>query len=103
MFFLFILAKMTRLGMKLYRSAQDPFLQSIGLGFALLMACVFVVNFFGDRWLYVEVNGFLWVMLACVVRGQMIENERKEEPAATACEVPATALPWEREEEPALV
>jgi O-antigen ligase len=103
MFFLFILAKMTRLGMKLYRSAQDPFLQSIGLGFALLMACVFVVNFFGDRWLYVEVNGFLWVMLACVVRGQMIENEQKEEPAAIADEVPASALPWEREEVPALV
>jgi hypothetical protein len=33
----------------------------------------------------------------------MIENERKEEPAATADEVPAAALPWEREEEPALV
>jgi hypothetical protein len=64
---------------------------------------VFVVNFFGDRWLYVEVNGFLWVMLACVVRGQMIENEQKEEPAAIADEVPASALPWEREEVPALV
>ena len=75
MLFLFVLAKATRLGVKLYRSARDPFLQSIGLGFALLMACVFVVNFFGDRWLYVEVNGFLWVLLACVVRGQMIENE----------------------------
>src|SRR5579871_2158440 len=103
MFFLFLLAKMTRLGVKLYRTAQDPFLQSIGLGFSLLMACVFVVNFFGDRWLYVEVNGFLWVLLACVVRGQMIESERKEEPAAVAAEAPPEPLPWEREEEPALV
>jgi putative inorganic carbon (hco3(-)) transporter len=102
MFFVFLLARMTRLGVKLYRTAQDPFLQSIGLGFALLMACVFVVNFFGDRWLYVEVNGFLWVILACVVRGQMIESERKE-PAAIALEAPPEPLPWEREEEPALV
>lgn len=82
LFFLFILAKMTRSGLKLFNSARDPFLQSIGLGFALLMAGVFVVNFFGDRWLYVEVNGFLWVLLACVVRGQMIENQRASEPAA---------------------
>jgi O-antigen ligase len=102
MLFLFVLARMTRLGVKLYRSAEDPFLQSIGLGFALLMTCVFVANFFGDRWLYVEVNGFLWVMLACVVRGQMIESQRKEEPTAPAAEVPNEALPWTREEEPVL-
>jgi putative inorganic carbon (hco3(-)) transporter len=73
------------------------------LGFSLLMACVFVVNFFGDRWLYVEVNGFLWVMLACVVRGQMIESERHGAPAAVAAEVPPEPLPWVRDEEPALV
>ena len=103
MLFLFILAKMTRLGVKLFRSAQDPFLRSIGLGFALLMVCVFVVNFFGDRWLYVEVNGFLWVMLACVVRGQMIEIQRKEEPVAAADEPLPVPLPWVREDEPALV
>jgi putative inorganic carbon (HCO3(-)) transporter len=103
MLFLFVLAKATRLGVKLYRNAQDPFLQSIGLGFALLMACVFVVNFFGDRWLYVEVNGFLWVLLACVVRGQMIENQRAQEVQELVAEVPDADLPWVREEEPALV
>lgn len=103
MLFLFVLAKATRLGVKLYRSARDPFLQSIGLGFALLMACVFVVNFFGDRWLYVEVNGFLWVLLACVVRGQMIENQRAQEVQEPVAEVPVADLPWVREEEPALV
>src|SRR5882757_4457355 len=102
MFFVFLLARMTRLGVKLYRTAQDPFLQSIGLGFALVMACVFVVNFFGDRWLYVEVNGFLWVLLACVVRGQMIENERAQEVREPAAEAPAAALPWIREEDPVL-
>jgi hypothetical protein len=67
-----------------------------------LMACVFVVNLFGDRWLYVEVNGFLWIMLACVVRGQMIESECREKSSAVAEEAPRDRLPWEREEEPAL-
>jgi O-antigen ligase len=103
LFFLFLLAKATRLGLKLWRSAQDPFLKSIGLGFALLMACVFVVNFFGDRWLYIEVNGFLWVLLACVVRGQMIEKQRlTEAEAAGTAEVPS-GEPQFAEEEPVLV
>lgn len=101
LFFLFLLAKATRLGLKLWRSAQDPFLKSIGLGFALLMACVFVVNFFGDRWLYVEVNGFLWVLLACVVRGQMIENQRLEAETAGSAEVPSDE-PQFTEQEPVL-
>lgn len=102
MLFLFVLAKATRLSIKLYRSAKDPFLQSIGLGFALVMACVFVVNFFGDRWLYVEVNGFLWVLLACVVRGQMIENERAQEVTEAATELPAAGSQWVQEEGPVL-
>ncbi|HKV91090.1 MAG TPA: O-antigen ligase family protein [Candidatus Angelobacter sp.] len=102
LFFLFLLAKATRLGLKLWRSAQDPFLKSIGLGFALLMACVFVVNFFGDRWLYIEVNGFLWVLLACVVRGQIIANQSmmKAEAAGTV-DVPS-GEPQFAEEEPVL-
>ncbi|MGC2697696.1 MAG: O-antigen ligase family protein [Candidatus Angelobacter sp.] len=99
LFFLFVLAKASRLGLKLFKSAQDPFLQSIGLGFTLLMACVFVVNFFGDRWLYVEVNGFLWVLLACVVRGQMIENQRAIEAANTSvAEIAEDASPTAEEE-----
>jgi hypothetical protein len=66
------------------------------------MVCVFVVNLFGDRWLYVEVNGFLWVMLACVVRGLMIESERKEESSSTTNQSSPNALAWVREEEPVL-
>ena len=101
LFFLFLLGKAARLGLKLWRTAQDPFLQSLGLGFALLMACVFVVNFFGDRWLYVEVNGFLWVLLACVVRGQMIEQQQRTEEARTVvAHEPEGRLA--EEEEPAL-
>jgi O-antigen ligase len=103
MFFLYLLAKMTRLGVKLYTSAKDPFLKSLGLGFSLLMACVFIVNLFGDRWLYIEVNGFLWVMLACVVRGQMIENQRRQEALESGSETAVAEPQWGHEQEPALV
>src|SRR4029077_9227082 len=98
--FLYVLAKAARLGLKLFKSAQDPFLQSIGLGFALLMACVFVVNLFGDRWLYVEVNGFLWVLLACVVRGQMIEKESQAEGSEIAHGALNIRSQFDEEEEP---
>ena len=103
LFFLYLLAKMTRLGVKLYTSAKDPFLKSLGLGFTLLMACVFVVNLFGDRWLYIEVNGFLWVMLACVVRGQMIENEKKQEALESSNEIAVAEPQWGNEQELVLV
>ena len=103
MFFLFLLGTITRLGVKLYRTAKDPFLKSLGLGFSLLMVCVFVVNFFGDRWLYIEVNGFLWVMLACVVRGQMIEDQRQQESVESGNEIVVAETQWDREQEPALV
>jgi putative inorganic carbon (hco3(-)) transporter len=102
LFFLFLLAKATGLGLKLWRSAQDPFLKSIGLGFAVLMACVFVVNFFGDRWLYVEVNGFMWVLLACVVRGQLIANESLAQAKASTVAEVSSGEPQVAEEEPAL-
>jgi len=100
--FLFVLGQAARLGLKLWKSAQDPFLQSIGLGFTLLMACVFVVNFFGDRWLYIEVNGFLWVLLACVVRGQMIENQRVTEAQTMAAPELSHEPEFAEEEEPVL-
>lgn len=103
LFFLYLLAKASRLGVQLYRAAKDPFLKSLGLGFTLLMACVFVVNFFGDRWLYIEVNGFLWVMLACVVRGLMIEKEQQEKTTETGNQVAAIEPAWAHEQEPALV
>jgi O-antigen ligase len=102
LFFLFLLAKAGRQGVRLWRSAQDTFLQSLGLAFALMMACVFVVNFFGDRWLYIEVNGFLWVLLACVVRGQMIEKQRAAELETTVASEPVHETAFGEGEEPAL-
>jgi O-antigen ligase len=91
-FFLWLLMKMSRMGYRLFRTAEDPFLKSLGLAFCLVMACVFVVNFFGDRWLYLSVNGYLWVMMACVVRAQIIVDEK----AAKASEL---LTPLEKDEQ----
>jgi hypothetical protein len=58
-----------------------------------------VVNFFGDRWLYLQVNGFLWVTMACVARAQIIVDEGA---AAEEIKAPASASDEPAmEEEPA--
>jgi len=66
-------------GWTLFRSAEDPFLKSLGFGFAAMAMVVFVVNIFGDRWLYMQVNGYTWILLGCAMRGQLIANEEARE------------------------
>ncbi len=75
--FLLLLWKMTSAGWALFRQATDPFLKGLGLGFLLMVIGVWVVNLFGDRWSYIEINGVLWVIAAMVVRSLMtIQQER---------------------------
>ncbi len=87
--FLWLVWRMFALGLRLYRTAEDPFLQSVGLGFAVLMVGCIVLNQFGDRWTYMQVNAFIWVLLGCVVRGQMILQEAPQEAPAAAAPIPA--------------
>jgi hypothetical protein len=50
-------------------------LKGIGLGFFGMMVCALVANFFGDRWTYMQVDGFIWVVLGCVIRGSELAGE----------------------------
>src|SRR5207244_4505092 len=50
--FLWLLWRMFRLGFRLFQTAEDPFLRSLGLGFAVMMVCAVAVNLFGDRWTF---------------------------------------------------
>jgi len=74
-----ILLQMWRLGFKLFTSASDPFLQALGLGFAGLVICAAVANIFGDRWTYLQVDGYTWVLMGCVIKAQQIVRERATE------------------------
>ena len=74
---LWLLGKGISLGYTLFRSADDQFLKSLGLGLAALIVCAVVVNFFGDRWVRLQVNGFLWTLLGCVARGQLMVQQTK--------------------------
>lgn len=88
--YLVVLWRMWRAGTRLFFSAQDPFWRGVGLGFVALMASILVMNLFGDRWTYQQVDGFLWILLGCVIRGlASIEQQPQAAGAPAAAELPA--------------
>lgn len=76
--FLLLLWKIHQMGYRLFRLATDPFLASLGLGLAAWLVCALGANFFGDRWTYFQVNGYMWVLLGLVTRGLMIAQESQK-------------------------
>lgn len=73
--FLWLLAKTFRTGYRLFRLAQDAFLSSLGLGLSAWVICAAAANFFGDRWTYLQVNGYMWVLGGLVSRALLLETE----------------------------
>jgi O-antigen ligase len=76
--FLVLLWKLYHLGYRLFRTANEPFLASIGLGLAGWVVCAAVANCFGDRWNYVQITGYMWAFAGCVVRGLAMTGEKAE-------------------------
>lgn len=76
--FLVLLYKLFRAGTNLFFGTHDPFWRSIGLGFIALLTSITVMNFFGDRWTYQQADGYLWILLGCVLRGLMVIQEEPE-------------------------
>jgi O-antigen ligase len=63
-----MLLQMVKVAYGLYKHGEGPLYQ--GLGFGLLLACAatFILNLFGDRWTYVEINGLLWILIGAAIR-----------------------------------
>jgi len=76
--FLWLLGVACKMSLRLFRLAEDPVLGAVGCGLFAMMICVLVVNFFGDRWTYLQVNGFLWVLLGLAARGLYLVGQEKE-------------------------
>ena len=72
--FSLVMWRLYRMGWRLFRTATDPFLASLGLGFTLWMVCALLTNIFGDRWNYIQINGYMWTFCALVARGLQIEE-----------------------------
>jgi O-antigen ligase len=77
-FFIGMLWKLGTLGYRLFKRGTDPFYRSLGLALGGWIICSAGCNFFGDRWTYFQVSGFLWTIAGMVARATMIEEELAE-------------------------
>ncbi len=80
--FLWLLGKSFRVGFSMFRRAQDPFFASVGLGLAGWVVAAAAANFFGDRWTFLQVCGYFWVIAGLVARACIIMSASLEEDAA---------------------
>ena len=79
-----MLLQMIKVAYGLFRHGEGPLYQ--GLGFGLLLACAatFILNLFGDRWTYVEINGLLWILIGAAIRvSNMPDSETETDLAST--------------------
>ena len=74
--FFVILVMAFKQGWKLYNNSEDNFFKGLGLGFSLCVLSMVITNFFGDRWTYLQVNGYFWIFLGIVVRANMMVEEK---------------------------
>jgi putative inorganic carbon (HCO3(-)) transporter len=92
--FLWFLAKTFRVGYAVSKRAQDPFYASLGLGLTGWLVAAAVANFFGDRWNFLQVGGYMWVVAGLVAGATFTEKdggpEDGEEVAEDALLEPAT-------------
>lgn len=85
--FLALFWKSLGMSFRLFRVADDPFLRALGLGTTAYLVCALVVNFFGDRWMYLQVNGYLWTLLGLVARGAILTAQEHQQSELAAAEV----------------
>ncbi len=71
--FLWLLGKFFAEGYRLFRRARDPFFSSLGLGLMGWLVCAVMANVFGDRWSFLQVNGYLWVIAGMVAHANWME------------------------------
>ena len=85
-----ILQQLLSLGYRLFRKATDPLYRGLGLGLFLMVSAAIVLNCFGDRWTYLEINGLFWTLVGASVRAwQLSAAEPAAEQSSLEREIPA--------------
>ncbi len=77
--FLVIVWQMFAQGYGLFLKSTEPFLSALGLGFVGCVMGAAVANLFGDRWTYLQVDSYLWILLALVCRARVLTNQPQEQ------------------------
>jgi O-antigen ligase len=73
--FVFLILRFFWSGLTLQWKARDPLAKALGLGLAAWVVCVIVANLFGDRWSFLQVNGYMWVIAGLTARAWVMERE----------------------------
>ena len=89
-FFLWMIASICRMSWELFCTASDPTLRAVGCALFATIMCATVVNLFGDRWSYLQVNGVLWVFMGMTARGLWLTRWEKQQ--AGAADEPAAGI-----------
>jgi O-antigen ligase len=55
-----------RSGWRLYKQGDEELVRALGFGFLCAVVGSMVVNFFGDRWTYLQLGGLYWIFWALV-------------------------------------
>ncbi|HEY1207453.1 MAG: O-antigen ligase family protein [Bryobacteraceae bacterium] len=91
--FLWFVVKTFRTGYRLFRRSKDPFFASLGLGLAGWVVAAMAANCFGDRWTYLQVAGYMWVIAGLVARALALENTAATDEASATAEAGAIEEP----------
>ena len=81
---LFLLQQILAISFRLFKRANDPLYQGLGLGLFVATCASIAANFFGDRWTYVEITGLLWILIAAAIRATEFNAS---EPATESADV----------------
>jgi hypothetical protein len=90
---LWFVVKTFRTGYRLFRRSKDPFFASLGLGLAGWVVAAMAANCFGDRWTYLQVAGYMWVIAGLVARALALENTAATDEASATAEAGAIEEP----------
>jgi O-antigen ligase len=91
MIYLWLYLLAFRSGWRLYKRADEELVKAFGFGFVCAVVGSMVVNFFGDRWTYLQLGGLYWIFWALVdqensrimfAEEKAIEKAEDLEPAA---------------------
>lgn len=84
---LWLFGKSAWRGYLLSLRAKDPLLRGLGLGLTGWVVCAMVANAFGDRWNYLQIQGFFWVIAGLVARGWALVQQPESAGPGTAANV----------------
>jgi O-antigen ligase len=81
--FLWLLLTTFAAGYRLFRVAKNDYFAALGLGLAGWVLCAATASAFGDRWTFLQINGFMWILGGLVAQAWKLERNSAEETQTT--------------------